>query len=915
MISFNKSNITRIISVVLVIVFFQSTIFSAEAQAGKSEIRSKYLGAVMWENDHFLKNSLAVQPMCAPTIDVNIDEAGNVTYTEPVKADIHTEAALAFVAYAAGMGMAEGSLSEYIENTLQGANFEECRLGYVDERGDAYFALYRREGAAGTPGEVVDIRFSGLQEDVEVPEGQGAVIKLADNRRVLVEARYKDDHPRDAGWESRDDLITIQNVAEIVKQGRTGAALEALFTDSRFQQGNRPQVFAGVCNALIEDYSWLGGNQRADIKEFLNAAKQGIVEFSSHKDIARAVQLLAGQTLTIISWIERSIPGTAKMRVTANKSEMITSGKGESYILNNAENLPPGVGVVEEEGGKGLYWRGSEGMAKLGYRGILRHENVLFDEKKLEDAKAAEALLMYLMDHGVLEVPAGLEDLTDDGIVSTFHETSFLHDFLPGSFQATSTGAGHDQASKLDIKYVTEGRGIQVNVRYGADGKVKEVILQRVEKGQWAFALPGCVDYMINLGGLRFNDTSVDLDLESKDKKELAEKYPELAEAFPGIIEAFNSHYGEEDPGKVSEAIEKLKKDGKLSAPFLGVRRDGKDYLVANSTEDFDVIWRSAPVINPDATLAGIYSGLEENNLRLTLETFKDGYRAAAPVLPESAGITMFDDADSLNDLLNIEGSRSPTFRKTEGICSYADENVPFLSEIFNKDVSGDKLVRIPVESAKIIGPDNLKGILSEMSKAGNVYFELYSAEGEGAVGDDEYEELGIEKKEFPHESSRENTVTLLPVWKAEKLFPRDISIIGKRSIGEVDPTKTILSPVGYNFDRTGLVRSIFLGLRLARIAELKRKAEAEPDNAELAGSLAGFIRETLDQYKAFCRSQGFERFTVKEEDLLNIAAGEDVNRILQGLNKLIESLPIVPVNPEELREVYERAMEAVIRA
>jgi len=315
------------------------------------------------------------------------------------------------------------------------------------------------------------------------------------------------------------------------------------------------------------------------------------------------VQLMAGQALTFISWMERGVPGVDRMRITANKNEMVTSDKGESYILNKAENLPPGVVVVEEEGKKGLYWRGAEGIFKLGYKGILDHENVVYDKKKLEDAKAADNLLMYLMDHGVLKVPAGLEDLTDAEVVSTFHETSFLYDFLPGSFQVTSTGAGHDQKSKLDIKYVTEGRGIQVNVRYGADGKIKEVILQKVEEGQWAFALPGYVDYMIDLGGLRFNDTSVDLDLKSKDKKELAEKYPELAEALPGIIEAFNSHYGEEDPEKVSEAVEKLKKDGKLSAPFLGVRRDKTDYLVVNSDEDedFDVVWRSAQMINPAA--------------------------------------------------------------------------------------------------------------------------------------------------------------------------------------------------------------------------------------------------------------------------------------------------------------------------
>jgi len=51
---------------------------------------------------------------------------------------------------------------------------------------------------------------------------------------------------------------------------------------------------------------------------------------------------------------------------------------------------------------------------------------------------------------------------------------------------------------------------------YGADGKtIKQIIAKELKAGDWTLALPGYVDYMVNLGGLRFNDISVKLSPET----------------------------------------------------------------------------------------------------------------------------------------------------------------------------------------------------------------------------------------------------------------------------------------------------------------------------------------------------------------------------------------------------------------
>ena len=279
-----------------------------------------------------------------------------------------------------------------------------------------------------------------------------------------------------------------------------------------------------VFNTLIAEY---GGTtrERTKIREFVEnnisfaletAASSTSISGEELSESVAGMQLAGGQLLTIISWIDRKVPGARGLRLTSDPEEMVTSPKGLSYI--DRRTIPHNVGETKEEGRCGFFWRGIEKVKKLA-KGVL-------EVLKMRPKAIDENIVMYLMNHGFIQAPKGIVEATEKGRISTIHETFFINDTLRSSIQTTSTGSGHYQGTKLDIKYVTEGKGIQFNVKYGDNGEILEVLAQHLRKGYPCMALPGYVDYMVNLGGLRFNDVSVDLTFE-----ELSSFYPNLDEA------------------------------------------------------------------------------------------------------------------------------------------------------------------------------------------------------------------------------------------------------------------------------------------------------------------------------------------------------------------------------------------------
>ena len=218
---------------------------------------------------------------------------------------------------------------------------------------------------------------------------------------------------------------------------------------------------------------------------------------SQPPDYWKAVQLIGQQGLNILSWGHHPFPQVTALRLTADPREMLSAeGRGPSFI---DQRTLPGV-PASQEGRSGPYWRGVEGMAKV--KGSLISK--LVDPK--EDS--FDWVILYTMVHGMVAVPEALKNLTEEGSISTFHDTAFLWDRVPGTRQAASTGAGHFQGHQLDLKQAVEGRGIQFNVMYGPDGTIDHVHAQEMKPNFWTLALPGHVDYVVNTGGLRFHDIS-----------------------------------------------------------------------------------------------------------------------------------------------------------------------------------------------------------------------------------------------------------------------------------------------------------------------------------------------------------------------------------------------------------------------
>ncbi len=120
----------------------------------------------------------------------------------------------------------------------------------------------------------------------------------------------------------------------------------------------------------------------------------------------------------------------------------------------------------------------------------------------------------HLMIHGHLPIPAELVPLIGQGLTDgRLHDTYFGNGspLFAGTSQYRQSG-GHSQLSEngqpaFDLKYVTEGQGVQSIVYKGRDGKL-HTIIHYLKPGTWALALPGTIDYVVNLGGLRFNDVS-----------------------------------------------------------------------------------------------------------------------------------------------------------------------------------------------------------------------------------------------------------------------------------------------------------------------------------------------------------------------------------------------------------------------
>ncbi|MBF0216440.1 MAG: glycogen/starch synthase [Candidatus Omnitrophica bacterium] len=745
--------------------------------------------------------------------------------------------------------------------------------------------------------------------------------------------------------------LTVYTVLEALADGDAAKAVKTLFNTPGFQGDvKRLSTVADMYNGILDLV--IKGKMKKDIvRDFVTQVNAAIVEYSepAKEDeavrfmgkearetqktiVADAVQIMGGQALTIIYWTETgNVPGAGNIRLTADPKEMARSDKGGTYSYIKFATLPRSIQIAKAgllgdedvllgssntENNPGFFWRGVEKVKKLLTVNILPS---LIRNSKLW-AAAKENLVLYLMDHGFMSVPEGLMEDSKKNKISTIHETFFLNDLLPGTLQTTSTGPGHFQGLDMDIKHVVEGRGAQVNVKYSLAGEIEKVIVQEVKAGDRCVAIPGFVDYMINLGGLRFNDFRYTFSYE--EAKE-AFKRDKFQKEFYDFLPDMSVYSGKDDV----KAHEKALKDKIKWQPFLGVKDlDGtaalKKYFSGMDLTDSQCVFAKLPEGNffDSDTLLGFYG--KENRVMDDVRAMVTGMVSDLGRMTIPGPSKLIDDGALSAQLEGEKGEEAVDVQKTVAIQEYIEDNEAFAAELFARGTVTDKLIRISVETLQAFSFENIEvveGFLKALSSKEHIFIELYSIGSISPVDEHYYKKYGITKNiPADFERNRTNTITILPVDKTDE-FSASGKILRRKSeagtggseydLGNMfeDPDKTIITPIGLNFDKAGLIRSLFLGLRLSAIAS-DPSIEEEKNN--------DFLRATLAEYKRYCGSVGIDTLKIKltAGDLINLARG-DLSLMAQALNKMIKLLPIVPLNTEEIRVIYEKAREVLTKA
>jgi len=624
------------------------------------------------------------------------------------------------------------------------------------------------------------------------------------------------------------------------------------------------------------------------IREFSKGIKQEIREVITDPEALWYFQNIIGQAVVILSAVEDGIKGAGEMRVTNDSGNMLQAGdkdRGQSFI--DESSIPTGLGSAGAEGMPGAYDRGYETFKKLGDN-IL--EDLVYGRDRFEEALASkESFIMYRMVHGLLPVAEGIEKYTKNGLISTFHKTVFLRDFVSGSYQTTSTGPGHFQGLQLDVKQVTAGLGIQFNVKYNSKGEMIKVLAQYIKEGDFFYALPGCVDYMVNLGDLEFNDFSVKL------SKEAATKFnPDIDFKTEGVLES------------VSKKVSK-------KAPYV-VGMIGKELLILNNMEEQPKLkWIDEPDASVLTTgrsfdLTSLYKAInsESNWRRFTGSDSKtegiayNAYKrsegkvgARFPIMSQDVVRGIMERTEEL------PAAPSSLYFGKMGTMTYLEENSGFLSQLQKKVNTSPKLIRLPLEILAKMDKEDAAKLIEGIQQTAYGHIELYSSQEMITPDESVYLKYGVHKKDLPEGflENRSNTITLIPVFQNNSIEAQDISI---DKIGGIRAEDTIILPTGICHDMAGVARSVILGLRLAELS---------------GGQIDGeFLDETLAQYKAFCEFYGIKEFGVNKHDLAALVIG-NINDVVKAMNKLIKYMPIMPLNTEEIREIYEGVHEVLTRA
>ena len=244
----------------------------------------------------------------------------------------------------------------------------------------------------------------------------------------------------------------------------------------------------------------------------------------------------------------------------------------------------------------------------------------------------------------------------------------------------------------------------------------------------------------------------------------------------------------------------------------------------------------------------------------------------------------------------------------------YLNVNEPALNRVLTDNKQG-VLLRVPIEVIEQINEDNVHAFLEAFNSFPNAYVRLFYMSGiDEDVSESVYGKYSIEKKDLPKgfDVSRENTITLLPVFKEDTIT--DMTIISRLGASNIKATDTILSPVGLLHDSSGLVRATIFGLRI--IALTGDISKNDLNNLRKDPAFMGTLqRDVLEVYKQICDPEYQNDLAGLDlEDIIGLAIG-NINEVVKALKKLVKLIPISPIDPEQLRHIFENARKVLLAA
>jgi len=478
--------------------------------------------------------------------------------------------------------------------------------------------------------------------------------------------------------------MTYDQVADMILRDRDPVNAALAIFSGQYYPFQMPEMVTDVANEVLSELELREFQGDPSLRPVLGQFFQVCLAEAKkldpeHQEEARALHIVARQGLNLLSWSERGIPATGATRLTTDPDEMLQSPdkeRGPSFL--DAHTMP--TFQAEGEGLFGDYWRGAELVGKMG-------GNISIDAMYSQDTFEAQKdnLVLYVMDHGWMEVPPDLRDMTERGEISTIHQTSFATDLLPGSVQFASTGPGHYQGEKsdeksvgtMDFKYVTKGRAIQHNKFYDDEGNLIVDIVQNLdaETNPVGVALPGAVDSIENLGDCEFTDFSTDVPEE------------EAREFLRSI-----------NPRLDFDAIQEKDAQGRIKAsaatvPYFAAFIDGEAKLVQNTPEAAPVRWIERLNIG-EGTLESIYQGLNEEGVAILRR------EVLAQV---SSGWCMLED-DQAPPITTVE-SIDPNYIEAVGVLGEKLKNgEPVESKIYFADGKKGYTWGDPIPQSRVLG-------------------------------------------------------------------------------------------------------------------------------------------------------------------------------------------------------------------